>query len=103
MSSLSAWMCRLNVLNSRWGKLPTGRKGRDPIPIVVVGCVDYTYETSPRRSGTASVGVEPNLDRFQGFVGFRLPFRASDRILCGLDLLNMRFQAKGSHRNSLMG
>jgi hypothetical protein len=39
-------------INSHWGKLPARMKDRDPIPIGVVGCVDYTYETSPRHHQT---------------------------------------------------
>jgi hypothetical protein len=37
---------------AHWGKLPPGMKQPDPIPIALVGCVDYTYETSPRHHQT---------------------------------------------------
>jgi hypothetical protein len=40
------------AINSHWGKLPPGMKAPDPIPIALVGCVDYTYETSPKHHQT---------------------------------------------------
>lgn len=30
----------------RWGKQPQGVGLPDPMPVTLVGCVDYTYETS---------------------------------------------------------
>jgi hypothetical protein len=40
------------AINSHWGKLPPGMKAPDPIPIGLVGCVDYTYENSPKHHQT---------------------------------------------------
>jgi len=40
-------------INSHWGKLPTSIPAPDPIPIALVGCVDYTYELSDRHHQTA--------------------------------------------------
>jgi len=39
-------------INSHWGKLPPSIEQPDPIPIALVGCVDYTYESSPRHHQT---------------------------------------------------
>jgi hypothetical protein len=35
-----------------WGKLPPGKPVPDPIPIGLVGCVDYTYDTSIKHHQT---------------------------------------------------
>jgi hypothetical protein len=45
-----------------WGKLPPNIPEPDPIPIGLVGCVDYTYESSPRhhQTGFAFDIVLPN-------------------------------------------
>jgi hypothetical protein len=41
------------VINSRWSEIqPRSMKIPDLIPIVLLGCVDYTYETSPRHHQT---------------------------------------------------
>jgi hypothetical protein len=37
---------------AHWGKQPPGMGQPDPIPIALVGCVDYTYETSRRHHQT---------------------------------------------------
>lgn len=39
-------------INSHWGKKPTGMKIPDPIPLGLVGCIDYTYEASSRHHQT---------------------------------------------------
>jgi hypothetical protein len=33
-------------LDARFGKMPDGLAVIDPIPVALVGCVDYTYESS---------------------------------------------------------
>lgn len=40
-------------INSHWGKLPPGVGPSDAIPIALVVCVDYTYESSNRHHQTA--------------------------------------------------
>jgi hypothetical protein len=40
-------------INSHWGKQPPGFGSPDPIPIALVGCLDYTYESSDRHHQTA--------------------------------------------------
>ncbi len=40
------------AIKAHWGKLPPGKGLPDPIPIGIVGCVDYTYETSSRHHQT---------------------------------------------------
>jgi hypothetical protein len=40
-------------LDSLWGKLPPGIAPPDPIGIALVGCVDYTYESSAHHHQTA--------------------------------------------------
>jgi len=39
-------------IKAHWGKLPLGVGPPDPIPLRLVGCVDYTYEPSPRHHQT---------------------------------------------------
>lgn len=41
----------VEAINAHWGKLPAGLHP-DPIPITILGCVDYTYETSQRHHQT---------------------------------------------------
>jgi hypothetical protein len=40
-------------LDSHWGKIPPGVGPPEPMPISLVGCVDYTYESSSRHHQTA--------------------------------------------------
>ncbi len=40
------------ALTAHWGKRPPGKGLPDPIPIGIVGCADYTYETSSKRHQT---------------------------------------------------
>lgn len=40
-------------LDARFGKMPPGQGPPDLIPIALVGCVDYTYESSDRHHQTA--------------------------------------------------
>ncbi len=39
-------------INAHWGKLPPGMHPPDGIPLVPIGCVDYTYTSSPRHHQT---------------------------------------------------
>ncbi len=54
---------------ARWGKLPPNMGLPDPIPIALVGCVDYTYGTSRRHHQT---GFALDVDLKDG----RLPLRS---------------------------
>jgi hypothetical protein len=40
-------------MDSHWGKMPSGLGPIDPIPVALVGCVDYTYESSDHHHQTA--------------------------------------------------
>jgi hypothetical protein len=39
-------------IKSHWGKLPPNMQTPDPIPIALVGCSDYTYQTSSKHHQT---------------------------------------------------
>jgi ElaB/YqjD/DUF883 family membrane-anchored ribosome-binding protein len=48
------WMnISVKDLDSHWGKMPQVAKPPDSLPIALVGCVDYTYESSARHHQTA--------------------------------------------------
>jgi hypothetical protein len=40
------------AISSHWGKLPPNMEPPDPIPLALVGCIDYTYEASSRHHQT---------------------------------------------------
>lgn len=40
-------------IDSHWGKMPAGVGPSDAMPIALIGCVDYMYETSDRHHQTA--------------------------------------------------
>jgi hypothetical protein len=67
-------------LDSHWGKLPPGIGPPNPIPIALVGCVDYAYESSTRRHQTAFAVDLLMKDRALPLKS-RAPIAASDLIL----------------------
>jgi hypothetical protein len=42
----------IETINLHWGKLPPGMEAPGIIPIAIIGCVDYTYTTSPKHHQT---------------------------------------------------
>jgi hypothetical protein len=39
-------------INSQWSKFELRQKPNDLIPVLIIGCVDYTYDSSPRHHQT---------------------------------------------------